>query len=274
MIDYKKETERICKFIREYVNESGANGIVLGMSGGVDSAVVAALCLKSGFRPYDPKNPQKKNLLYMYYLPVIHNDDDKNWDCLESFCYKFNLFPSECIDIAIGDCEHQLAMTTLCAENQKVARGNIKARTRMIILYSFANQHNCLVAGTTNKSEHEIGYFTKHGDGACDFEPIQHLYKTEVFELAKYLGIPNCIIEKAPSADLWEGQTDEGEIGFTYKKLDEILEWNRNPTYKDIEGRIVPCVSKGITRKDITAIQKKVSDTNHKRGLPPCLSRI
>ena len=104
-----------------------------------------------------------------------------------------------------------------------VSRGNLMARTRMILLYAHANSRNYLVLGTSNKSEFLTGYFTKWGDGASDYAPLINLYKTEVWKIAKVLGVPERIINKKPSAGLWEGQSDEDELGITYRQLDEIL---------------------------------------------------
>jgi len=109
--------------------------------------------------------------------------------------------------------------------NDNVRLGNIMARVRMIILYDLAKKHNALVCGTENKSENLLGYFTRFGDQASDFEPIQHLYKTQVYQLAKFLGVPKNIVEKTPTAGLWHGQTDEEEFGFTYKEADQVLSY-------------------------------------------------
>jgi len=108
-------------------------------------------------------------------------------------------------------------------EGNKVSQANLKPRLRMATLYYLANKLNYLVVGTSNKSEFMVGYFTKHGDGAVDIMPLADVYKTEIGELAKQLGIPEAIIDKIPSAGLWEGQTDEGEMGITYTQLDKIL---------------------------------------------------
>ena len=102
-------------------------------------------------------------------------------------------------------------------------RGNVMARTRMVILFDLAKKMGALVVGTENKTEHLLGYYTRFGDEASDIEPIRNFYKFQVYKLAKYLGIPKYIIQKAPSAGLWLGQTDEGEFGFTYKEADEVL---------------------------------------------------
>lgn len=104
-----------------------------------------------------------------------------------------------------------------------VRKGNIMARVRMIALFDLARKLNALVCGTENRSEHHLGYFTRFGDEASDFEPLQHLYKTQVYELAKYLKVPQFVIEKTPSANLWQNQTDENELGFSYKEADCVL---------------------------------------------------
>ncbi len=108
-------------------------------------------------------------------------------------------------------------------DKEKVRVGNIMARIRMILLYDLAKKHNALVCGTENKSEFLLGYFTRFGDEASDFEPIQHLYKTQVFQLASFLNVPKNIIQQVPTAGLWRNQTDEKEFGFTYKEADQVL---------------------------------------------------
>ena len=114
--------------------------------------------------------------------------------------------------------------------------GNVMARVRMIMLYYFARKHNALVAGTGNKTEYLLGYFTKHGDIACDVLPIGSLYKTDVYALARELGIPGSILNKKPTAGLWSGQTDEGELGFSYEDIDKALKGNdrSHPIWKRV----------------------------------------
>ena len=127
----------------------------------------------------------------------------------------------------------------------RVRLGNIMARVRMIILFDLDKKQKGLVCGTENKSEALLGYFTRFGDEASDIEPIQHLYKTQVYELAKYLGVPKEIIEKPPSANLWESQTDEGEFGFTYKEADQVLFH-----YYDKKLKLEEIKSKGFVNAD------------------------
>jgi NAD+ synthase len=134
-----------------------------------------------------------------------------------------------------------------------VAQGNVKARLRMVVIYYYANLYNYLVCGTGNKTERMLGYFTKYGDGACDILPLGDLYKGEVRALAQTLGIPQKIIEKVPNAGLWQGQTDEGEIGYSYEEMDKAL--------CDIE--------QGTVETDIAKkLMMMINRTEHKRRLP------
>ena len=151
-----------------------------------------------------------------------------------------------------------LKMTQL--DENALAIGNLKARIRMSIIYYFANQKNYLVSGTGNKSEILIGYFTKHGDGACDMEPIGDLYKIEVFKLSEYLGISQAILEKPPRAGLWNGQTDEDEIGMNYDLLDQILYLY---TEKDIKETEI-AEKLDISVDDVDMIITKIIRSEHK----------
>ena len=142
-------------------------------------------------------------------------------------------------------------------------RGNIAARCRMIVLYNFAKKRNYIVAGTSNKSEMMTGYFTKFGDGACDFTPLAGLYKTEVRQIASLIGVPQEIIDKPPSAGFWEGQTDESEMGMSYDELDIIL--------RDIEDGLddgVIAKDAKLTVDEVAKIRMLVASMEHKRQLP------
>ena len=155
-----------------------------------------------------------------------------------------------------------LLMTQL--EEDNLAIGNLKARIRMSIIYYFANQKNYLVSGTGNKSEILIGYFTKHGDGACDIEPIGDLYKTEVYRLSELMGIPQEIIAKPPRAGLWTNQTDEAEIGMSYDLLDQILYLytEKNEEKTEIANKLE------ISVDDIDMIIDKMIRSEHKTKVP------
>lgn len=155
-----------------------------------------------------------------------------------------------------------LSVTQL--DNDDLAIGNLKARIRMSIIYYYANAKNYLVSGTGNKSEILIGYFTKHGDGACDIEPIGDLYKTDVYKLSKYLDVPQEIIDKPPRAGLWNNQTDEDEIGMSYDIIDQILyyytENNKEPS--EIADKLE------ISVDDVDMIIDKISRNRHKSRIP------
>lgn len=200
--------EEAVSWIRDEIEKAGAKGGVLGVSGGVDSAVVALLLKKA----------MGDNMLGLI-MPCNSLSSDLN-DALE-FVKLFKI-PYKFIDLS----PIYEGFLKVLGENDKkgdLALANIKPRLRMITLYYFANRLNYLVIGTGNKSELEVGYFTKYGDGGVDILPIGSLVKSEVREVARYLGVPEKIISKPPSAGLWEGQTDEGEMGLTYEALDRYL---------------------------------------------------
>jgi len=199
-------SQKIINWIRRKVKEAGAKGIVVGLSGGVDSSLVAILAKKA----------VGKNRLLCLLLPCGGAVADRR-DAellLKTFKLKYrevNLKPI-----------HSYLCRILPAAN-RITAGNLKARLRMLVLYYFANKLNYLVAGTGNKSELMMGYFTKYGDGGADILPLGSLLKREVRQLAKKMGVPEKIINKLPTAGLWSGQTDEGEMGITYRELDDIL---------------------------------------------------
>lgn len=199
--------QKIVNWIRSQVKASGAKGIVLGLSGGVDSAVVAALS-KQAVGP--------KRVLGLFMPCHSHPADLRD----AKLVAKKLKVGTKLIDLSSI---YDILLKLLPAGN-KLALSNLKPRLRMVVLYYFANKLNYLVCGTGNKSELMVGYFTKHGDGATDILPIADLYKKNVRALAKELNIPERIITKPPTAGLWHGQTDEGEMGITYAELDDILE--------------------------------------------------
>jgi NAD+ synthase len=193
--------------IRDSIHKNGFKNAIVGVSGGLDSAVVLALCKKAlGARH-----------TFALLLPYRVSAPDSRMHG-EMVCAKFKV-PFEVIDISLSVDAY---FDRFPAENQ-LQIGNKCARERMSVLYDFSVRKKALVAGTANKSELLVGYSTQFGDSAAAFLPIGDLYKTQVFELARHLDIPEEIIAKKPSADLWPGQTDEGEIGIAYKDLDIIL---------------------------------------------------
>lgn len=239
-MDWERVAERITDFIRKQVESANANGVILGLSGGLDSAVVAFLSVRA----------LGKERVFATIMPekgvTAEEDVEDAIEVARSLGIEFKV-------IEIGDLV-KIFLDKL-GKTVKNAEINLKPRIRMLINYYYANSLNRLVVGTGNKSEISIGYFTKFGDGGVDLQPIGDLYKTEIFEFAKFLGVPEKIIKKKPTAGLWVGQTDEGEIGMSYAELDEIL--------KQIE--------KGIRKDDEKFIRvlRMIENSRHKREMPP-----
>lgn len=208
--EFKPESvDVIHSFIKQKVDEARADGVLIGLSGGLDSAVVTKLCA-------DSLGNDKVMALIMPETSTPEDDIKDALDLATTWGVEYRV-----IDIS----ESVRAFTQLLSPMNLDLKtlGNIKARCRMILLYVHTNLENRIVMGTSNKSELLVGYFTKFGDGGADFSPIGDLYKTQIKELAKYIHIPENIINKPPSAGLAEGQTDEGELNIQYKDLDAIL---------------------------------------------------
>lgn len=210
-MDYSIVTEKIVAWLQEKVTAAGAEGCVLGLSGGVDSAVVAALA-KRAF----PENTLAA------ILPVESSCQDVEDAQLVARTLGLKTVELNLDSIFLALAEILDAGAPNLPRN-KLAVANIKPRLRMTALYYLAARHNYLVIGTGNKSEIITGFFTKYGDSGVDLEPMGELVKTQVFDLASYLGIPAKIIKKIPTAGLWPGQTDEDELGFNYRQLDDYI---------------------------------------------------
>jgi NAD+ synthase len=203
--------EKLMEWIKDKVLTAGCKGAVLGMSGGLDSSVVAALCIKAF----------PKNTLGLI-MPCHSNVKDK--EHAKSVAKQFSILTKTVVLDDIYD--EYLKILPEFKPNESLARlaqANLKARLRMITLYYTANQLKYLVLGSGNRSEMTVGYFTKHGDNGVDILPLGNLVKQEVRELARFLKIPQEIIDKIPSAGLWVGQTDEAEMGFSYEALDNYI---------------------------------------------------
>ncbi|MCR4424980.1 MAG: NAD(+) synthase [Firmicutes bacterium] len=216
-MDAGRVAEAISNWLRGKVEQAGCRGMVFGLSGGLDSAVVGALC----------KRAMPDGCLGL--IMPCHSDPSDVRDAI-AVANAFNL-TVETVDLGKVYDEHlanlsaHLASAGLSSDDaqRRLAEANLKPRLRMTTLYYFANSLKYVVVGTGNRSELTVGYFTKYGDGGVDLLPIGGLVKTQVRQLAQHLGVPEVVIEKAPSAGLWAGQTDEGEMGVTYPELDRYI---------------------------------------------------
>ncbi len=246
---YKEEQVFIIEaFIVHSVRESGRDGVILGLSGGIDSALVAKLCA-------DAIGPGRVLALA---LP-----DGKGGRDLKDARKFANAIGIEFRIVNIGPIASAMEKRVKASEADTVARGNLRARARMTVLYYGANTENRVVMGTGNKSEILIGYDTKFGDAGADFMPIGDLYKTQVREMAAHLGLPPEIVDKTPTAGLWPGQTDEGELGITYDELDRVL--------LGIELQMEPeaIAEKAAVPLDrVRYVETLVASSVHKRKMP------
>ncbi len=239
----------VTTFIRDSLEQSGMNGVIIGMSGGLDSSILARLAS-------DAIGPEKVLGIFLPESATPEIDADH----VESFATELGI---EFETISIDEAVEALKNTAGGSTNDATVLANIKARTRMIILYERANSMKRIVLGTGNKSELMVGYFTKYGDGGCDLLPLGDLYKTQLREMARFLKLPEEIIAKPPSAGLWEGQLDEDELGMSYDDLDSILlgiELGMNDS--DISERT------GSPESEVSRIRAIVKSTAHKRRMP------
>lgn len=210
MRDYTKETEERVAFIRSLLQKSGARGIVFGNSGGKDCALVGILCKKACENTLSVMMPCGSTVNF-----------GKDLEDARALCEAFSI-ENRMVDLSAAKAE-MIASLEKAAELNSQALTNIAPRLRMTTLYAIGAAEGRLVAGTGNRSERFMGYFTKWGDGGHDFNPISDLTVGEVYEFLRYLGAPASIIEKAPSAGLFEGQTDEKEMGVTYEAIDRFV---------------------------------------------------
>ena len=212
------------KFLKDYLENSKMDTYVLGLSGGVDSSLTSVLI----------KNAVGKDRLMCIMMPIDSNPSD-----LEDALTLAKEMDLNYIVIDATETYNQYLsdMVKAGVTISRDTRSNLKARIRMSILYAYAQEHRGLVVGTDNKDERFTGYFTKHGDGACDILPIAHLLKGEVVEASKLLGIPKFLAERVPTAGLFAGQTDESQLGVTYKDLDAFLKGEKVP--EEVEKRIL-----------------------------------
>lgn len=255
-INPKKIIDGIVSFIKTTVQKTGFSKLIIGLSGGIDSSVSASLAVcalgSSNIHvclfPYGDLN--KKGIEDAKLMIKKLNISTNN-------VYRINI--KNIVDCIIDEMKAE--------EVTLIRKGNIMVRLRMILLYDLAKKCNALVLGTENKTEHLLGYFTRFGDEASDIEPIRSLYKTQVRQIAKYLEIPEKIIKKSPSAGLWKGQTDEGELGFTYKQADQILYF-----YTDLKKSREEMVKLGFKKELVDKVLKRLKDNEFKHKVPYVLA--
>jgi NAD+ synthase len=229
----------ISHWIRQRVQEADAQGVVVGLSGGVDSALVAGLAQRA----------VDQNVLGVL-MPCHSQPLDAEYARLTA-----DAFGIKTLTVDLGPVYD--SFLAALGGGPDLARANLKPRLRMATLYFIANARNYLVAGTGNKTELMVGYFTKYGDGGVDMLPLGDLYKREVWALAREIGVPQPIIDRPPTAGLWPGQTDEGEMGITYAALDAIL------------GALAEGKELDADSADVAMVRRMVAASAHKRALPP-----
>lgn len=247
-MDMKAIEAGISDFIREEVEKANGNGVVIGFSGGIDSAVAMSLAANAL-----GKNGVMAILMPSRNMTPVELMEAENY--VKELGVRYRIIH---IDPILE------SFNRVLMKKDDDANANLHSRIRMCILYYFANSENLLVAGAGNKSELSIGYFTKYGDGGVDILPIGGLYKTEVRELARHLEIPESILNKPPSAGLKPGQTDERDIGVDYEKMDAILrdlEIGKTPTEASLTS--------GSTLEQASKIREMREKNRHKRLLPP-----
>ena len=248
-MDIPRTVKLLEKFISQRVSEAKAEGVVVAISGGVDSAVAAALA----------KQALGEDKVLGLFLPseVTPREDEKT---VRSFAKALGItLHTHSIQPFIDLFNEMLDEP----EENQIAYANILARIRPIFLYYYANSRNLLVLGTSNKSELMTGYFTKYGDGASDICPLGDVYKKNVFDLASYLEIPEQIISKPPSGGLWVGQTDEEELGISYSKLDKILQ-----SLEHFGSRSEAANHAAVSEETVEEVESKISKSEHKRRGP------
>lgn len=251
-INPKLVKELLVRFIREETRKVGIDKVVVGLSGGIDSALSAALAVEA---------LGKENVLCLI-LPYKTSSKDSMDDAM-LFAEKFEV-KTEVVDVSA-------AADAIIAREPGMAnvrKGNVFARTRMILLYDTSAREHALVLGTSNKTELLLGYGTIHGDMAHAINPIGDLYKTQVWQLSGHLGIPEKIIRKKPSADLWAGQTDEAELGYTYEEIDRVLY-----LLVDHKMKIEEVVALGHDAKIVNDMHRMIVRSQFKRT-PPIIAKV
>ena len=252
--DQEKTANIISEFISDKIYESNTSGVVIGLSGGLDSSTTAYLCAKTIISDH----------ILGIIMPTVTTPEEDVEDAIsvaEALGIEYELIHVDDLIAPFKDlCIHAENKNKETSGSRELANANLKARIRMMILYYHANDLNRLVVGTGNRTELLVGYFTKYGDGGVDILPIGDLYKTEVRMLAEQLGVSKRIIDKDPTAGLWAGQTDEEELGIKYELLDQILYLMIDERMK--ESEIAQKLE--IPLKEVLRIKEKVITSEHK----------
>ena len=233
--------DQIARWLREYLAAAGADGFVLGLSGGVDSATTAALAVRA-------VGPER---VLAVLMPCHSQPEDARLGRLVAETFGI---PTVTVDLSGA---YDALIASLPSSDHSLAAANIKPRLRMIVLYYLAQSRNYLVLGSGNKSEAMVGYTTKWGDSAADLAPLGDLYKTQVWQLARELGVPQEVIERPPTAGLWPGQTDEGEMGITYAELDAVL------------AALAAGDLSTVRPEAVEKVRGMIARSAHKRAMPP-----
>lgn len=252
-IQASREADRVGSFIGKVVGEAAGNGAVVALSGGIDSSVVGALCVRA----------LGKAKVLGLLLPSDHTPRDDQEDA-RALAVSWGI---KTVTVPISKIANAL-IDSASIEGTKVARANVQARVRMAISYYFANTLGYLVSGTGDRSELLIGYYTKNGDGGVDFLPIAHLYKTQVRQLGAYLGLPRRVVDKPASPQLWPGHRASDELPTDYDRLDVVLhcifDLNLRPREAARRAGVPPSVA--------NRVMEMHRRTEHKRSLPPSLT--
>jgi len=252
-IQASREADRISHFISRTVAGAQAGGVILGLSGGIDSAVVGALCVKA----------LGKDRVLVLLMPSGHTPRQD----LEDARTLADSWKVRREEIPISGIVDDITGSTR-AEGTRMAKANVQARVRMVLLYYRANSLGYIVAGTGDKSEELLGYFSKWGDGGVDFLPIAHLYKTQVRELGAFLGLPKGVVEKPASPQLWPGQKATDEIPANYDRLDMVLHYLYDLKVKPAEA----AAKARMPLRVVNRVLEMHAKTEHKRNLPPSLT--
>lgn len=224
-IDVENEIRQRVNFLKSYVEKAKAKGLLIAISGGIDSAVTTGLC-KRATDELTQEHGEEYITLGVFQPYGVQPDIDHSYAVAKAFALKHTVETNiqTPVDDIADEVNKSLAAMSMSRTIAPQGKGNVKARTRMVVQYALANELNLLVVGTDHASEAITGFYTKWGDGAVDITPLSSLNKRQVRQLASSLGVPQQILDKAPTAGLWEGQTDEQELGISYEDNSDYLE--------------------------------------------------